>query len=145
MFGKNLKIPVNQLSINMTINFIDCTNKIPELKNSEKMTENAWIAPNGDFYGMEGAKHHITAIYIAVFVLGKDETVLNHGTYFRDSFESYLLKNGWICLKNTSWFTGNSDISTFRMHHELTEKQKTVLFDYSEYFGFNYEKLLSDD
>ncbi len=110
------------------IYFIDCQPVIPEQETSDSYTKNAWIAPNGDFYGMEGAYHEKSAMYISIFKLGADDKTLKKGTFFNQSWESWLIDQGWVCIKNLAWL-GDTKPSTFR-YNELTEKQKTVLFDY---------------
>ncbi len=123
---------------------INCpSGEIPDCKESFAFQKNAWISPSGDFYGFKGAKHEIAATYIAVFKLGADGTHLKHGHFFKDSWESYLLRNGWTSIKNLSWIDMRNQPSTFKSREPLTEKQKTTIFDYSEAFGYDYEKLLT--
>jgi len=94
-------------------------------------TLNSWIAPNGDFYGFDGAKHLLAANAIAIFVLNKDQSVLNHGVYFKDGFDSYLLKNGWAEVKDTSWMSGVKDTKIIH-RKDLTQKQIDTIFDLEE-------------
>lgn len=68
-----------------------------------KFCKNGWISHKGVFYGFEGALHSKMASYIGIIILGKSPDVLNHATFFKDSWESYLLCNKWISIKDTSW------------------------------------------
>lgn len=124
--------------------FLDCSARIPQPKTTDKFHQNAWISPTGDFYGFEGAKHEIAATWIAVFKLGGDDKTLKKGAYFNESWEGYLLKNGWLCIKNLSWL-GGPNSSTFKGRNLMTERQKTRLFDYCQQFGYDYEKILAGE
>jgi hypothetical protein len=119
--------------------YIDCSTQIPTESKTPDFHKNGWISPSGEFYGFDGAKHELAACYISVFKLGGDENTLKKGTYFNEAWEGWLIKKGWCSIKNLSWL-GDSKPSSFK-YRELTEKQKTILFDYCEHFGYNWEEL----
>ena len=106
---------------------------IPNLIKTKDWFKNAWISPKGDFYGFSGAKHLVAASYIAIMVLGKDESVLNHGKFFKETFDGYLSKNKWIEIKDTSWL---DDIDKVTIIGEPNQKQLDVIFDYRMHFGW---------
>ena len=119
--------------------YLDTSPKIPEESPVTTLEKNAWIAPNGDFYGFRGGHHERAAMYIAIFKLGADDKTLKRGTYFNEMWEDWLLKQGWVCIKNLSWL-GEPSSSTFQCS-DWTEKQKSAVFDYCEAFGYDYEKV----
>lgn len=107
---------------------------------------NAWIGPNGDYYGFEGAKHVIAATYISVYILNKDKSVLKKdGKFFKDSFDSYLLRNGWLEIKDISWLAGGDIKPQLFNRKSLTQKQMDSLFSYCESFGIDYQKLTNKE
>jgi hypothetical protein len=122
---------------------INCLLPIPELEDTDQFEKNAWISPKGEFYGFDGANHLKAAAFIAIFQLGADDKTLKTGTFFNESWEDWLLKQGWCSIKNLEWL-GSARPSTFR-YNELTEKQKTVLFDYCEFFGYNWEEIIGEE
>lgn len=124
--------------------YIDCSPVIPEAREQFNFAKNAWISPSGDFYGFKGAEHERAATWIAVFKLGATENTLKKGTFFNQTWEGWLLSQGWFCIKNVNWM-GYSEPSTFKSRAFLTEKQKSRLFDYCEAFGYNYEKILGEN
>lgn len=116
--------------------------KIPEEFHAETFERNAWIAPNGDFYGFSGAKHEIVAAYLAVFKCKATENSRKKGRYFNQSWEGWLLEHGWMCVNNLSWL-GDSRPSTFR-GNDVTSRQKDAVFDYCEHFNYDYDKLFGN-
>ena len=127
----------------MKIFKLDTSSQIPEAKSTDTMERNAWIAPNGDFYGFQGAKHEIAAAWIAIFKLGADDKTLKKGQFFNESWEGWLLKQGWLCIKNVSWL-GDSRPSTFRCFG-CTEKQKTTVLQYCEKFGYDWQEIIGGE
>lgn len=124
--------------------FVDCTGDIPEAKETLTFQKNAWVSPSGDFYGFKGAKHLLVATWIAIFKLGATEKSLKHGQFFNDSWDTFLLRQGWISINNLSWLDQRDQPSTFKSREILTEKQKSTIFDYCEAFGYDYEKLVTE-
>ena len=120
--------------------FLETNHQIPELSPATKRERNAWIAPNGDFYGFGGAKHELAATWISVFKLKANEKTLKKGQYFNESWEGWLLKQGWLCIKNLAWL-GDSKPSTFRCF-DWTQKQKDAVFDYCQEFGYDWQEIL---
>ena len=127
----------------MNTYYLDTSNQIPELSAVSTLEKNAWIAPNGDFYGFSGAKHELAACWIAVFKLGANDKTLQKGTFFNEAWEGWLLKQGWLCVKNTAWL-GYEKPSAFRCR-EWTEKQKDAVFDYCEAYGYDWQKVFDGD
>jgi hypothetical protein len=120
--------------------------KIPQEIPDANFEYNAWIAPNGDFYGFSGAKHEIAATYLAVFKCGANENSRKKGRYsksgFDQSWESWLLSQGWMCVKNLSWL-GDCRKSTFR-GDDVTRRQKDTVFDYCEHFNYDYDEVFGN-
>ena len=115
--------------------------EIPEKVKTKEFFKNAWIAPNGTFYGFDGAKHLYFASWIAIFVEGADENSLKKGVYFNQTWDGWLHKKGYIEVKDTTWLDSSSGgVEVFG--GPFTQKQRDVLFDYSEYFKIDYKKLV---
>lgn len=125
--------------------YIDCKPKIPKKEKTKEFTQNCWISPKGEFFCFEGAYHETAAAYIGCFVLHNTVDPREKGTFFNQSWESYLLKQGWVCIKNLSWLAGEDRKSIFKHHHEYTEKQKTAIFDYCEFFGYDYQQVIETE
>lgn len=119
--------------------FIDCQTQIPVESKTPDFHKNAWISPSGDFYGFEGAYHNKAAMYLAIFKLGADDKTLKKGSFFNELWEDWLYKQGWCAVKNLGWL-GDAKPSSFKCR-DLTEKQKAILFDYCEKFGYDWEEL----
>ncbi len=102
---------------------------------------NAWVSPDGDYYGFSGGKHVIAANYISIYILGKDDSVLdNTRKFFKDSFDSYLLRNGWLEIKDISWLTGGEISPEFFYKGELTQKQLDIAFCYCNVFNLDFQQ-----
>lgn len=127
----------------MKIINLDFSNQIPEEKPAESFQRNAWVAPNGDFYGFSGAKHERAACYLSIFKLGANENTLSKGTYFNEAWEGWLLKQGWICVKNLAWL-GDSKPSIFKRIKDWTCPQKETIFEYCQSLGYDYEELVGE-
>ena len=123
--------------------FIDCNRLIPEESVVDSLSLNLWISPHGKIYCIDGAFHEKSAQFIAIIHLGANEKTLKKGTYFNESWEGWLLKQGWCNVKNLSWL-GVEKPSTFSAN-QLTEKQKTVLFDYCEKFNFDWKEMIENN
>ena len=122
--------------------YVDTSFKIPELVDTQEFKLNGWVSPDGVFYGIEGAKHLLVATFIGICVLMKDESVLNHGKYFKDSWDSYLRRNKWMEIKDTSWIDGEKNVQIFGGR---TQKQLDTLFDYCLAMDVDYKKLIEDE
>lgn len=107
---------------------------------------NGWISPNGDYYGFDGAKHTTAAAYIGIYILNKDQSDLRPpGKFFKDSFDSYLLRNGWLEIKDISWLSGGNVHPELFHGKELTQKQLDFLFSYCETFNLDYKELTENE
>jgi len=115
------------------------SSQIPELLKTKEFKRNGFISPEGTFYGFEGARHEFSATYIGIFVLNKDNSVLFKGTYFNEGWETYLLKNGWAAMKDTSWLSPGS-LPEIHARKELTQRQRDCIFDYEEFFGIEIKE-----
>lgn len=115
--------------------------QIPEKVKTKEFRRNAWIAPNGDFYGFSGAEHHRFAAWIAVFEEGGDENTLEKGKFFKEIWDDWLLVKGYLAIKDASWMGCKSTALFFNKN--LTQKQLNTLFDYCECFNINYNKLIN--
>lgn len=125
----------------MKIINLDFSNQIPQEIPVESFQRNGWICPRGNFYGFEGAKHERAACYLAIFKCGADDKTLKKGTYFNQCWESWLIKEGWICVKNLAWL-GDSKPSVFKYHYkDAACPQKETVFEYCQDFGYDYEEV----
>ena len=125
------------------------TPNIPDLKIAEDLTKNAIISPEGDFYGMDGSYHELTARYIFIMVLGLHPNLIKKGTFFKESYEGHLRKNGWIIIKDVSWITDSAKTLKHQQpkifgEENATKRQIDRLFDYDEKFGTKFSKLVDN-
>ena len=115
---------------------LECS--LDDLVQTGQFSKNGWIAPNGDFYGCEGAEHYQSAVWIAVFILNLTQDDLKSGKFFKETFESKIRDLNWICIKDTSWLgiENHEDPNDFRKifwtGEETKEQEKTV----EEYLNF---------
>lgn len=118
---------------------LDFSNQIPEEIPTESFQRNGWIAPNGIFYGFEGARHEKAACYLAIFKCGANENSIRKGKYFNQGWESWLIERNWVCVKSLAWL-GSSKPATFSRRN-WTCPQKETIFEYCQDFGHDYEEL----
>lgn len=105
-------------------------------------SKNGFICPGGDFYGCYGGQHHRAAAYIAIFILGLDETALNHGTYFRDGWCSVLMRRSWAMLINATWLTGvDHKAMNIEFRDKLNKMQMDCVLEYSKKYRLKIQNL----
>jgi len=128
----------------MKIKCLNFSTQIPVEETTEEFQKNCWISSNGEVWTFPGAKHSIAATYIVIFFLKLDDSVLRKGTFFNETFEGYLLRIGWVAIKNMSWLTGGADKSIFSGGN-FSERQKSAIFSYCEFFKMDYQEMLKNN
>ncbi len=114
---------------------MDMTPQIPVAFPSESIeARQAWISPRGDVYAFDGAHHAKVATWIACFVENATKDTLKHGKFFRDSFDSWIMKKGYAKITDTRWIGGDSvDLAPGR--GGITQAQLDRIFDYDGAHG----------
>lgn len=105
--------------------YIDCKPKIPTKEKTKGFNKNCWIGPKGDVYCFEGAHHEIVAAYIGCFILNLTDDPREKGKFFNQSWEGYLLKQGWVCIKNLSWLAGEYE---FTHYYDIRENESDIIY-----------------
>ena len=117
----------------------DFTDEIPVINKRSKLPDslNAWISPDGKFYGIEGSKHLRAATFLCIFNLNIGPDDLRKGTYFNETFDSKLLSLGWMQVMDSYWLTGSKN-PRFIHTKEASQAQVDIVWDYCEKHNLDY-------
>ncbi len=113
---------------------------IPELCDSEVFDKSGWLSPEGVFYGCDDYSHLTAAAFLCIFQLGMDETDLQKYKFFKENWDTKLLKLSWAEIKDISWIHQEHRPPSIICSRGLTQKQRDTLFDYDQQRGTHLSK-----